>query len=192
MLTSRQFMSMTRMSDSAIYAIGGENEEGMLKSIEKLSNSGWEKVFDLPVSVSHHCSVAFDDKTILIIGGREDNLPYSRKTFYFTPEAETLKLAPGSTLIQGRKFHSCVGTKSGDIIVAGGRDDRSELSTVEILHRRTFKWKQGAQLPLAISYGAMVADPEGGAILVGGQSGGRVLDTLYRLRNDLGKQSLSF
>jgi len=152
----------------------------------KIDESGWKTVYDLPMSVSQHCAVAFDEATILIIGGTVDSEPQSSKTFYFTPGAESLQLAPGSALIQGRKFHSCAKLKSSDVIVAGGSNGWGELSSVEILNRRTLRWKQGPRLPLAISYAAMVADPSGGAILVGGQSGGRVLDTLYRLSSGPG------
>ena len=76
--------------------------------------------------------------------------------------------------------------KSNDVIVAGGRNSWGGLSSVEVLNRRTLKWKRGPQLPMAISYASMVADPDGGVILVGGQSGGNILDTLYRLSTGLG------
>lgn len=92
--------TLTKMSDSSIYAIGGEAETGKLKTVEKLTENGWKKYFQLPVSVSRHCTVAFDEKTILIVGGTIKNVPFSTQTFWLSPNAESLKLAEGTRTIE--------------------------------------------------------------------------------------------
>jgi len=186
LITKRHFLTLTQMPDSSVYAIGGENNGGKLTSIEKFNGAEWTPYSDHLSSVSHHCAVTLDEKTILIIGGTVNSTPYSTETFLFTPKAEGPQLDKGSPLIHGRNFHSCARMKSNDIIVVGGCNHRSELASVEILRRRALKWNQGPELPIAISYASIVADPAGGVILVGGQAGGLVLDKLYRLSGVIG------
>ena len=57
------------------------------------------------------------------------------------------------------------------------------MSSVEILDEGSNEWRQGPDLPFGIFGGAMVEDPEGGVILIGGSahSNPYYLDTLFRL-----------
>jgi N-acetylneuraminic acid mutarotase len=68
------------------------------------------------------------------------------------------------------------------IIVAGGYDGSSYLSSVEILDEGSNEWKTGPELPFGIGYSQMVEDQNGGVVLIGGysESGGN-LDTLHQL-----------
>jgi len=66
-------------------------------------------------------------------------------------------------------------------IVAGGQDRKGGLNSVEILNSVNGKWSKGPSLPRVISYASMVIHPNGGVILVGGQSGHTLLDSLYHL-----------
>ena len=68
------------------------------------------------------------------------------------------------------------------IIVAGGYDDSSYLSSVEILDEGSNEWQTGPELPFAIYDSHMVEDQNGGVILIGGESSSvGTLDTLYQL-----------
>ncbi len=68
------------------------------------------------------------------------------------------------------------------IIVAGGYDEPSYLSSVEILHDSFNEWQTGPELPFGISLSQMVEDPNGGVVLIGGESEFEAnLDTLYHL-----------
>jgi hypothetical protein len=68
------------------------------------------------------------------------------------------------------------------IIVAGGLDGSSYLSSVEILDEGSNEWQTGPELPFGIYRSQMVEDQNGGVVLIGGYSSsvGR-LDTLYQL-----------
>jgi hypothetical protein len=69
------------------------------------------------------------------------------------------------------------------IIVAGGYDGSSRLSSVEILDEGSNEWQTGPELSFGISGSQMVEDQNGGVVLIGGYSSSPVnkLDTLYQL-----------
>jgi hypothetical protein len=68
------------------------------------------------------------------------------------------------------------------IIVAGGYDGSSRLSSVEILDEGSNEWQTGPELPFGIVWSQMVEDQNGGVVLIGGKSSSvGSLDTLYQL-----------
>ncbi len=68
------------------------------------------------------------------------------------------------------------------IIVAGGQNGSSTLSSVEILYAGSNEWQTGPKLPLGIHSSQMVEDQNGGVVLIGGSSDSvGILDTLYQL-----------
>ncbi len=68
------------------------------------------------------------------------------------------------------------------IIVSGGWDGSSKLSSVEILDEDSNEWQTGPELPFGIGHSQMVEDQNGGVFLIGGYSSlGEKLDTLYQL-----------
>jgi hypothetical protein len=68
------------------------------------------------------------------------------------------------------------------ILVAGGSDGSSRLSSVEILDEGSNEWQTGSELPFGIMFSQMVEDQNGGVVLIGGKSPSvENLDTLYQL-----------
>ncbi len=87
-----------------------------------------------------------------------------------------------------RSYHSCEKIRRNkesqemSIIVAGGVDGSSYLSSVEILDEGFNEWQTGPELPFGIPESQMVEDQNGGVVLVGGfLSSVYNLDTLYQL-----------
>ena len=68
------------------------------------------------------------------------------------------------------------------IIVAGGDDGSSRLSSVEILDEGSNEWQTGSELPFGIDLSQMVEEQNGGVVFIGGESDtASYLDTLYQL-----------
>ena len=63
------------------------------------------------------------------------------------------------------------------VIVAGGRG----ITSTEILDDVSGKWRFGPELPVNLCCGALIEDPVGGVVLVGGVTGGTIHDSVYRL-----------
>jgi hypothetical protein len=147
-----------------------------------LTEKGWESnIPSLPVNIHGHCMVTVNSTTVFLIGGA-----FSGKTFYFTfGEASWTE---GPELKNKRGRHSCekirrnIESQEMCIIVVGGYDGSSTLSSVEILHEGSNEWQTGPELPFGIQRSQMVEDQNGGVVLIGGSSSSvENLDTLYQL-----------
>jgi hypothetical protein len=129
--------------------------------------------------------VTVNSTTVMVIGGYQNGMD-SGKTFYFTFEEESW--TEGPELENKRRLHSCGKIRRNkesqemSIIVAGGEDGSSILSSVEILHEGSNEWQTGPELPFGIYGSQMVEDQNGGVVLIGGYSSSvSSLGTLYQL-----------
>ncbi len=185
MNTVRGYAASAQLQDGKLLVTGGFDESGSkLNSAEMLTEEGWESnIPSLPVTIYAHCMVTVNSTTVMAIGG-DQNGYYSRKTFYLTfGEAHWTE---GPKLRDSRGHHSCGRIRRGresqemSIIVTGGWDGFSSLSSVEILNSN--EWQTGPELPFGIRYSQMVEDQNGGVVLIGGESSSvNDLDTLYKL-----------
>ena len=58
-----------------MYAVGGDSEYGEQDSVESYTEGrGWqlEERMRLPQARSHHCSVAIDDRHLVVVGGQQN------------------------------------------------------------------------------------------------------------------------
>jgi N-acetylneuraminic acid mutarotase len=181
----RIFAAAAQLQDGKLLVTGGY-DGSYLNSAEMLTEEEWESnIPSLPVNIAYHCMVTVNSTTVMVIGGRH-NGQISGKTFYFTFGEESW--TEGPELKNKRAVHSCGKIRRNkeiqemSIIIAGGFDGSSKLSSVEILGEDSNEWQTGPELPFGIDESQMVEDQNGGVVLIGGysQSAGR-LDTLYQL-----------
>jgi hypothetical protein len=174
----------TQLQDGKLLVTGGFNgSDSDLNNAEMLTEEGWENnIPSLPVTISYHCMVTVNSTTVMAIGGSQNGSYYSGKTFYFTFGEESW--TEGPELKNKRRNHSCgkirrdKESQEMSIIVAGGEDGSSYLSSVEILDEGSNEWQTGPKLPFGIESSQMVKDKNGGVVLIGGLGN---LDTLYQL-----------
>jgi len=127
--------------------------------------------------------VFLNSSTLFVIGGYI--VPTYSNTYIMNTDGSKTWVT-GPPLKFSRYLHSCSRIKSNlkthesfSIVVAGGSN---LLSSVKVLDEGSNEWRQGPDLPFGIQGGAMVEDPEGGVILIGGQSPSNFyLDNLFRL-----------
>jgi hypothetical protein len=182
----RSSAAAAQLKDGKLLVTGGYNGSAFLNSAEMLTEVGWESnIPSLPVTIQAHCMVTVNSTTVMAIGGYQNN-QFSGKTFYFTFGEESW--TEGPELKNKRLYHSCGKIRRNkesqemSIIVAGGHDGFSTLSSVEILDEGSNKWQTGPELPFGIRLSQMVEDQNGGVVLIGGQSSSvGNLDTLYQL-----------
>jgi hypothetical protein len=184
----RIYAAAAQLQDGKLLVTGGyDGSFSSLNSAEMLTEEGWESNMpSLPVTIYAHCMVTVNSTTVMVIGGFQNGQDFSGKTFYFTfGEASWTE---GPELKNKRRYHSCGKIRRNkesqemSIIVAGGYDGSSRLSSVEILHEGSNKWQTGPKLPFGIDGSQMVEDQNGGVVLIGGYSPSvGTLDTLYQL-----------
>ncbi len=176
-----------QLQDGKLLVTGGYDSSGSsINSAEMLTEEGWESnIPSLPVTINSHCMVTVNSTTVIAIGGVQ-NKYFSGKTFYFTFGEESW--TEGSELKNRRGYPSCGKIKRNkesqemSIIVTGGFDGSSRLSSVEILDEGSDEWQTGPELPFGIGLSQMVEDQNGGVVLIGGlTSDNDILDTLYQL-----------
>jgi hypothetical protein len=190
MNSERSFAAAGQSQDGKLLVTGGEDGSfHSLNSAEMLTERGWESnIPSLPVIINGHCMVTVNSTTVMVIGGYQ-NGPTSGKTFFFTFGEESW--TEGPELKTKRGGHSCGKIRRNkesqemSIIVAGGWDGSSRLSSVEILDEGSNEWQTGPELPFLIYASQMVEDQNGGIVLIGGESSSAgtlyQLDTLYQL-----------
>jgi hypothetical protein len=198
-LENNEWVSSASMNSVRVAAAAAQLKDGKLlvtggydaylsdpNSAEMLTEEGWESNMpSLPVTIRAHCMVTVNSTTVMAIGGFQNN-QISGKTFYFSFGEESW--TEGPELKNKRWYHSCGKIRRNkesqemSIIVAGGYDGSSILSTVEILDEGSNEWQTGPELLFGIRSAQMVENQNGGVILIGGRTSSDVdLDTLYHL-----------
>ena len=175
----RHFSNSVKMPNGQIYVIGGEeNSTEHHDTAEMLTKNG-SKLIRLNKKLSRHCVVPVNDTTLLIIGGINDKESFSRKSFLYNTSSN--KFSTGPPLMKGRQLQSCSKLNTNIFVIAGGRDSWGGINTVEILDNINGQWYAGPTLPRKICCASMVEHPDGGVVLIGGQSHQTILNTLYYL-----------
>ncbi len=183
----RAYAAAAQLQNGKLLVTGGaDGSLSSLKSAEMLTEEGWKSnIPSLPVTIYAHCMITVNSTTVMAIGGYQ-NGQISGKTFYVTFGEESWTEGPELKIKRG--YHSCGRIKRNNesqemsIIVAGGVDGFSSLSSVEILDEGSNEWQTGPELPFGIDDSQMVEDENGGVVLIGGYSpSAGTLDTLYQL-----------
>jgi len=130
--------------------------------------------------------VLLNSTTAFLIGGRQSAFIYSPNSYLLNTATNSQEWIQGSTLNYGRRYHSCARIQTDSsttfsVIVVGGYNG-TYMTSVEILDEGANKWRNGPDLPFGVCLAALIEDPTGGVILVGGQSKNDAnLQTLFRL-----------
>ena len=132
----------------------------------------------MPFTIGAHSMVQYDEKTIYIIGGVQNELT-SNKTWIVDPTKE-FQIREGPSLNEKRYRHCCAKmTLNGKtvLVVAGGGNhnenhynSRTEnLDSVEILDPTGNNiWTKGPNLPMKLIEMTMVTSPSGKGVIVMG------------------------
>ena len=142
--SGRAFASFIKLNQSAMWITGGFNHfwQDLMSTVIVTVNGSVSDV-NLPISFHSHCMVHYKPSSILIIGGTQDGVEKSKKTWIVDANNRS-SLKEGPSLNKGRQHFSC--NKVEDhfghslILVVGGEDE----DTVEILNTTEMKgWTFG-------------------------------------------------
>jgi len=160
-------------------------------TLEELTNNGWKTV--LPNSPSDFsltsCIRYINSTTLILVNGNPS-------AYFLNIEKNVWEKITSPKY--KRDYFRCARiksnhhTSSNSIIVVGGRSRSFDqyisrtkyLTSTEILDEGSDEWRNGPDLPFGIRNAALVEDPNGGIILVGGSSKKEFrLKTIFRLAN---------
>jgi len=163
--------------NNQLFMSGGESGYAYHNTVYLQKNRGWEQqTFNLSVATEYHCMVFLNSSALFVIGGWAQFSSCLKNTYIMNTD-ESKAWVSGPSLQFGRQHHSCSRIKSNlkksesfSIVVAGGYGFQGYMSSVEVLDEGSNEWREGPDLPFNIYGAAIVEDPEGGVILIGGES----------------------
>ena len=170
----------------SLLALGGIDESGMgTNQWFILTPTGWQDVQPtLPQYFSSHCALLYNLTTVLVIAGQNADFLTMPDVFIFN--SVTMAWTKAANLNFGRINHYCAMIKSSDQsqeivpMAIGGMIDGIKLTSTEYSLDLS-SWAMGPELPNNITGATIVSNGIGGIVLVGGQDGDVVLDTLLYL-----------
>ncbi len=138
MNSARIDAAAAQLQDGRIIVTGGfDKSRTTLNTSEILTVEGWKNIVpSLSVAINAHCMVTVNATTVMVIGGTQ-NGPWSGKTFYYTLGED--RWTEGPELNFKRGFQRCARIRTDkasqemSVIVAGGDNSSSYISSVEIL-----------------------------------------------------------
>ena len=148
MIEKRCNAASVAIDQSTLWIVGGWNGRNHSSSTEfiKLGQPSI-KGPNLPFRISGHSMIQYDEKSIYIIGGRQNG--FSNMTWIVDPTNE-FRITEGPSFNQGRYGHGCAKmTVNGRtiLVVAGGYGYDGVLDSVEILDpSENNVWTQGLYL----------------------------------------------
>ena len=144
MIEKRSGAASVVLDQKTLWIVGGNNGRNNLRSTEfiKLDQLSM-KGPDLPFAINGHSMIQYDEKSIYIIGGWQ-NESISRKTWIVDP-TNGLKIKEGPSLNKARSSHGCAKmTINGrTVLVVAGGYTFGYLDSVEILDPSNNVWTQG-------------------------------------------------
>ena len=166
--------------NNEIFVLGGLSNEGVIKSVEKLSlnalhvdqTASWEGIrVKLPAKVFGHCSVVYNGR-LIIIGGYDES-----KAVFFCSITEISLVAPYTSKLlavmpETRWYHG-VALFGDKILILGGALELSfstNLASVLLYDITMNECKELAPLPYPVSGMATVKWGDDNVILAGGFS----------------------
>jgi len=140
---------------------------------EVFDGSMWRPLANPTVTRDSGAGVA-QGGTILYIGGRGGPLTPLTNVDVLTTVDETW--APSKALAQGRLSPAVALDAFGHVLVMGGGNGSSALSSTEVYDS---DWMSAGSLPGARVSGSAVTTPDGQVYFMGGEGGGPALDTVF-------------
>ncbi len=148
-----------------VYAIGGENTEGRLRSIEVFDDRRWNVAGVMRVPRVRHTATLLDDGQFLVAGGGFDDRD-SRLAELWDGD----KLVPAGRMRFVRSRHTATRLPDGRVLVIGGRDEHEQpIADAEIWDPKTRTWHAAGTLGHARCCHTATLLADGRVLVVGGQ-----------------------
>jgi hypothetical protein len=161
-----------------VYAIGGENSEGRLRSMEAFRLDGhrwqpWQAYGLMAVPRVRHTATLLDGGRFLVAGGGFGH-PQSRLAELWDVNTDTF--VPAGRMRSVRSRHTATRLADGRVLVIGGRDEHERpVAEAEIWDPKTRTWRAAGRLKQARCCQTSTLLGDGRVLVVGGLVRGECL-----------------
>ena len=160
MLHRREAAASVVLNENTLWIVGGHDGDVDLNTTEFITlDKGPIRGPDLPFTVSCHSLIQFDEKSIFLIGGLQNDSYSNRTWIIHNPNNDDFAIIEGPSLNHKRFHHSCGkmkntdGTKTILVVAGGGEEFGGHLDSVEILDLITDEgWRLGKFFILLFMY----------------------------------------
>jgi hypothetical protein len=147
-----------------VYAIGGENSEGRLRSTEAFSVDRWVANGLMTVPRVRHTATLLDDGQFLVAGGGFGH-PQSRLAELWDGNG----FVPAGRMLWVRSRHTATRLPDGRVLVIGGRDEHERpIAEAELWDPKTRTWRAAGRLRQARCCHTSTLLGDGRVLVVGG------------------------
>lgn len=132
-----------------------------------LANTAWH---DEHADISAFSIKPLKNGEILLAGGVKNGSPSTSSSKTWLVDPRNGKVRPGPKLHQGRSEHSMLLLHDGRVLISGGKDFTTDLSSVEIFDPSTNMMSEVCDLKLPRTAHAVIELNNGNILIVGGET----------------------
>jgi hypothetical protein len=147
--------------------------------LQDLRHRHWTPLHNAPQPIDGSAVVAWDDSRAIITGGRKENDEATDSVFIYNKGTMEAEMLP--SMLQARSGHAAAIVGSNLFVIGGGEGPtRISMNSIEVLNLNDLlEWKPyPVSLEVARFHCSAVAFNEHEIYIVGGTSGGQILDSV--------------
>lgn len=171
----------TRLLSGEVLVTGGYDGQVLLSTAEVYvpSLGVFQPAGQLQIGRDRHSSTLLPSGKVLIAGGLSSVAPVVVENSAEAYDPVTGGFASTGSLNQAREYHVAVALQSGDILVAGGRDGKTDLASAELFNTTVSTFTYTGSMSYAHFGGSISLLPTGKAVVAEGATS-EVYDPIAR------------
>ena len=135
MIEERDSAASVVLDQNTLWVVGGYNGNRLCSTEFIKLGQPSAKGPDLPFTISYHSMIQYDEKSIYIIGGWQNDSRFYNKTWIVDP-TNKFKITEGPSLNKGRNGHGCAKMSLNGrtiLVVAGGYGAKDSVEILDPL-----------------------------------------------------------
>ena len=179
--TPRYSHTATLLANGDVIVIGGQNQSGIIDSVEKYTVTSGTAVIStvgsMKIQRKYHSTVKLQNGNILVMGGIDDAGNYLSQVELYDSTAKTW--SDKSHMNSARANFSATVLEGGKVLVIGGEDNKGVLDKVEVYDPTVGTWLTVAGPPVKITKHVAILLDDHTVLVAGGSNASGTLPKSY-------------